>query len=115
LTDSPTLTGFPVPGIDPSEARRQVGEIAWRADSQGVLFNTNAAYEIGFLVNNGDLWQVALDGTLTELLPPGDGGAFAVSPDGLVMVGAIDAIRRVNVDSRAAATLLTFEQVITYS
>ena len=115
LTDSPTLTGFPVPGIDPSEARRQVGQIEWRADSQGVLFNTNAAFEAGFLVSNGDLWQVTLDGTLTELLPPGDGGAFAVSPDGVVMVGAIDAIRRVDVDSGAVDTLLTFEQVITYS
>jgi hypothetical protein len=58
----------------------QIGHVAW-LDAQTVYFDTYQWHQSG-IVRDDDLYRVALDGEPQLILPPGAGGAFALSPDG---------------------------------
>ncbi|MBN1180548.1 MAG: PD40 domain-containing protein [Anaerolineae bacterium] len=63
-------------------------QVAWRPDSRAVVFNTIIQGGYG-LAHNDDLWQADVGGGgVDRLLEDGDGGQFAISPDGAYIVVA---------------------------
>lgn len=104
---------------------RQIGQVAW-LDGQTLIFNTHLvprqpapgggkAY---------DLWRVdRTSGAVLPLLPDGQGGDFAISPDGVTIAlstpgryGQTEGrIHRVDATGQQAATLLTYPAVSTAS
>ncbi len=83
-----------------------------------LVFNTVAIPEFIGLMKRDDLWAIDADtGTLTNLLPGGSGGDFAISPDGrqmaIVRPTSISLIHSDGTNMRP--DLVTFPQVITYS
>jgi dipeptidyl aminopeptidase/acylaminoacyl peptidase len=111
--------------IDASQFTRQIGQVAW-LDASTILFNT-LIVPAGPNPGGGkadDLWRVdLLDGSVRRLLPDGQGGDFAISPDGtylaLVTPGRYGQtpgqIRLTTAQGEAEATLLSFEAVSTAS
>lgn len=83
-----------------------------------LVFNTYAIPEFIGLMKRDDLWAINVDdGILTNLLPAGSGGDFAISPDGRqIAVVRPDSLSLVNADgSRLRSGLVTFPRVLTYS
>ncbi len=83
-----------------------------------LIFNTYAIPEFIGLMKHDDLWAINVESSaLTNLLPAGSGGDFAISPDGSqIAVVRPDSISLVNADgSNLRSGLVTFPQVLTYS
>ncbi len=92
-------------------------QIAWRPDGFGLLFNTNIIDLAGpGTGSQSDLWQIGLDGNLTELYKAGTGGgAFAISPTGQLLLGRADSLALGDLSGSAPTNFLTFEIVNTAS
>ncbi|GAB4463794.1 MAG: hypothetical protein Kow00120_30130 [Anaerolineae bacterium] len=69
--------------ISTDAERRGVNQFAW-ADADTLYFNTvRVLPDTLFTIETDDLWRAdATTGAVTQLLAPGDGGYFAVAPDG---------------------------------
>lgn len=75
-----TTNGTPVTQL-PAENNRLFSQPVW-ASNEAVLFNT-------FVLSQGppgrenlyDIQRLSLDGTVVEMLPPGEGGVLSISPD----------------------------------
>ncbi len=111
--------------LDTSQSSRQIGQVAW-LDPHTLFFNTlivpTTAGPGGGKAD--DLWRAdAQTGAVTRLLADGQGGDFAISPDGaalaLVTPGFYGAaqglIRLVDPQGQPLAELLSFEAVSTAS
>ncbi len=67
-------------------------QFAWLPGKDTLVFTTYANYSgeiimsIGSFISADDLWTVDLAGRVTNLLPPGEGGYFTLSPDGAYAV-----------------------------
>lgn len=96
--------------------------IQWQAGTHTLFFDTGWT-PIGGIGGpgeyiNADLWKVDADtGDLTQLLTPGSGGLFSVSPNGQwVAVSRPEDISLISADgSTVKSGVLTFPAVITYS
>jgi dipeptidyl aminopeptidase/acylaminoacyl peptidase len=91
-------------------------QVAWLPDSRTVAFNTHAEFGYG-LAHHDDLWLVDVEtGALTQLLPDGEGGIFAFSPDGAhLVVSTPTTVTMMDADGGNRRTLLTFDFVNTAS
>ncbi len=69
--------------ISTDDERRAINQIAWSGDVT-LYFNTMSVLpDTLYTFAKNDLWGVAIEtGEIKPLLAPGDGGQFAVSPDG---------------------------------
>jgi len=95
---------------------RLPAQVGWLPDSRTIMFNTNI--EVGYgLANKEDLWTIDIEsGATTSLLPDGQGGVFAISPDGSrVVLGAPDMVSMARSDGSERRTLITFDRVNTAS
>jgi hypothetical protein len=98
--------------------RRGVMAFDFIPGSHDLLVNTRAFFEGPGLFKYDDLLRInSDDGTLTELLAPGEGGDFVVSPDGnKVVLVRPDQIGLVDPDgSHLQSDLISFSPIITYS
>ena len=79
--DLPGEMGFAIDVEDEVMLDRLPFQVSWTADSKTIIFNTLMEYGYGLLTND-DLWIVDVD-TLDpqQLLPDGEGGSFALSPN----------------------------------
>ncbi len=107
---------------DPEGGVREIARVAW-LDAQTILWNTAMVYPFAG-VKNDDLWRADLTtGAATQVLPDGQGGDFAISPDGrriaLVTPGWYGqeqgAIRLVDPQGEPVGIPFTFEAVSTAS
>ncbi len=110
---------------DAAQVRRHIGQVAW-LDARTVLFNTLLVPQ--FPAPGGskadDLWRAdAITGQAARLLPDGQGGDFAISPDGVwialvtpgAYAGAPGLIRLTTARGEAVADLLRFDAASTAS
>lgn len=90
--------------------------LAWSADGNYVFFNTRIQSPYA-LWEKDDLWRVDVaSGALTRILEDGQGGTFALSPDGnWIAVGNATSVSIVNRDGSGYQTVITFLQVNTAS
>lgn len=111
--------------VTPEGMTREIGQVMW-ADGNTVYFNTALVPVIPRPggTKADDLWRVMLPGgTATPLLPDGEGGDFAIRPDGgqlaLVTAGFYGqtpgAIRLANPDGLILRDLLAFDAPATAS
>ncbi len=111
--------------LDPAQGARQIGQVAW-LDARTVIFNTLIVPRTPGPGGRkaDDLWRAdAQTGAITRLLADGQGGDFAISPDGtalaLVTPGAYGAaqglIRLVDPQGQPLTELLSFEAASTAS
>lgn len=95
-----------------------VGRVAW-LDAQTLIFNTDQVSRTGpGSGSQEDLLRVDIDGELTELFPPGEGGgAFAISAAGQVVLSRRDslALADLTAETPTSETLATFGMVNTAS
>jgi len=96
--------------------------IQWQAGTHTLFFDTGWTPTGGIggpgEYINADLWKVDADtGDLTQLLTPGSGGFFSVSPDGKwVAVSRPEDIRLISADGGTVRSgVLTFPAILTYS
>jgi len=92
-------------------------QIAWQPDTHQLYFNTSPQSDGPGLLLNDDLWVVDVaSGQLSPVLPPGEGGNFYFSPDGLqlavVTPGRIDLM---DPDGGNRREGLSHTPVVTYS
>jgi Tol biopolymer transport system component len=86
--------------------------------SHDLLLNTQGVFEGPGLALYEDLLQVNTEtGTVTELLPPEEGGAFHISPDGTqIALVRPTSLSLINADgTHRRDNLVTFPTIITYS
>ncbi len=113
------------PSGDAQGYARHVGQVGW-LDGQTVLFNTRFVPQVPAPGGGkaDDLWRgSALTHTASRLLPDGQGGDFAISPDGawvaLVTPGHYQAaqglIRLTDAQGQAVTDMLRFDAVGTAS
>ncbi|MBM4422563.1 MAG: hypothetical protein FJ030_04115 [Chloroflexi bacterium] len=96
--------------------------IQWQAGTHNIFFDTGwtpvgGIQGPGEYINN-DLWVVDADtGGLSQMLTPGTGGLFSVSPDGAwVAVSDPDSIGLISADGATTRPdVLAFQPIITYS
>ncbi len=114
--DLPGVMGAPMDGDGPVLLDRLPGRTAWLPDGQRVAFTTFIEGGYG-LDTRLDLWVVDVEtGALTRLLPDGEGGAFAFSPDGTaLLVASPEAVALLDADGRNRRELLRFPAVNTAS
>ncbi len=112
-------------GGEQVEFTRHIGQVAW-LDETTLLFNTIFVMTVPAPGGGkaDDLWRADLDsGQVTRVLPDGQGGDFAISPDGsrLALVtpggyaGAPGLIRLVDAQGQAVTDLLSFDAPATAS
>jgi hypothetical protein len=92
-------------------------QLAWIPNTHELAFNTRQSFMVGFLLND-DLRRVNADtGELVTLLPSGQGGMFAYSPNGQrIAMTTPNSLFLVNADgSNRSQDLLSFEEVLTSS
>jgi hypothetical protein len=94
-----------------------IDQIGWLPDSKQVAFNTIATDRTGLApVSQEDLWTVTIDGELTQLFPPGNGGgAFAFTANNKVLLSRSDSIARADIDGTNEELILRFEPIDTAS
>lgn len=92
-------------------------QLDWVPGSRTVIYSTRLIFEGPGLIPQNDLRLVDADsGDQSELLAPGQGGAFHFSPDGnQIALVRPDQISVVNADGGGRRELLNFENVLTYS
>jgi dipeptidyl aminopeptidase/acylaminoacyl peptidase len=116
--DLPGELGTPAGGETEVMLDRVPAQVAWLPDGR-VAFNT--AIEGGYgVLTKDDLWLIDVadvhTSTLIRLLPDGQGGAFAFSPDGSrVVVSTPTSVAMLNADGSGRRTLVSFEPVNTAS
>jgi hypothetical protein len=94
-----------------------IGQVEW-GSADTLYFNTVRQDALGLIAQN-DLYRVGVDGTVTQLLPPGEGGAFTLNPSrtrlALVLPGAYGQtegrLRVLEAASSQTVDLLTFPAV----
>ena len=90
LLVSPEVIGAVRPEVDMQGYGLR--QFAWLPGTDTLVFTTYANYSdehfmyIGGSISADDLWTVDLAGRVTNLLPPGEGGYFTLSPDGAYAV-----------------------------
>jgi dipeptidyl aminopeptidase/acylaminoacyl peptidase len=91
-------------------------QVDWLPDGRAIAFNTHVEFGYG-LAHHDDLWLVDVEtGALTQLLPDGEGGIFAFSPDGThLVVSTPTTVTMMDADGGNRRTLLTFDFVNTAS
>ena len=108
-------------GSDPTVANWPRA-IQWQAGTHNLFFDTGftpagGPFGPGEYINS-DLWVVNADtGSLSQMLTPGTGGFFSISPDGgWVAVSQPDSIDVIRADGATVRPdLIRFEPIITYS
>ena len=99
-----------------------IGQVGW-LDNDTLYFNTALNSSFG-QDRRDDLWRADIQtGDVTLLLPPGEGGAFSISPDrkwvAVISAGSYDHenahIRLMNIESGDIQEVLTFPAVSTGS
>jgi dipeptidyl aminopeptidase/acylaminoacyl peptidase len=114
--DLPGVMGEPPGSSEPVQFDRQPLQIVWLPDSHTVAFNTTVGVTWG-TAHHDDLWLIDIETReLSRLLPDGEGGAFAFSPDAShLLVSTSTAVAMLDAGGGNRRTLLTFESVATYS
>lgn len=86
---------IPVAG-DSTNVVSRIGQVAWLADGQTLLFNSSIVNLVGpGAGSQEDLWSVSVDGDLTLQVEAGQGGgAFAVSPNNIVLMSSSNSVKR---------------------
>lgn len=108
-------------GLYPMEAGMaglEIGMLAFAYGTHDLLFNTFILFDGPGLIKNDDLLRFDTDaGELTTILSKGDGGDFAISPNGVqVAVVQPESIDLINSDgSNHYPDLLAYPPVMTYS
>jgi dipeptidyl aminopeptidase/acylaminoacyl peptidase len=99
--ESLATDGLPPPPPETSDVTRAIHDIAWSPDGTRLVFNTwrtgvdLTVPQAMWLEEADDLWQVAAESAeVRELLPPGAGGYFTLSPDGEWLALTTSACRR---------------------
>jgi len=94
-----------------------VYRVGWLPDSHTLLFNTSPQFEGPGLSLSNDLWVVDVAAPeLNNLLPPGEGGNFVLSPDAQqIAVVDPDSIDVMAIDGSNRREVFTYTPVITYS
>lgn len=113
--DLPGELGMPMGSDSEVMLDRVPHQVAWLPDGR-VAFNTTIETGYG-VTTNDDLWLVDTQGgEPAQLLPDGQGGAFAFSPDGSwLVVSTPSTVALMNASGGERRTLLTFEPVATAS
>jgi len=96
----------------------EIWQMAFLPGSHALYFNTFEAFKTVGLAITEDLFRINTDtGDLDQVLPPGSGGNFYISPDGIhIVVVRPDTIDLVNPDGNGlVANVVTYLPVITYS
>jgi hypothetical protein len=96
----------------------EIWQMAFLPGSHALYFNTFEAFKTVGLAITEDLFRINTDtGDLDQVLPPGSGGNFYISPDGNhIVVVRPDTIDLVSPDgSGLVANVVTYLPVITYS
>ncbi|NLF03370.1 MAG: hypothetical protein GX601_20605, partial [Anaerolineales bacterium] len=91
-------------------------QVAWLPGSNALAFNTQLMVEHG-MAPKDDLWRVGVDSQgLTQVLPDGQGGVFAFSPDGAhLAVSTPSEVSMMNADGGNRRALVDFDFVDTAS
>ena len=115
-TDLPGVMGTTSDSPDSVLLDRLPRRIAWFPDGRRAAFTTFIQGGYG-LDTRLDLWVVDVEtGALTRLLPDGEGGSFAFSPDGTVLlVASPEAVTLLDADGRNRRELVRFPFVNTAS
>ena len=97
-----------------------VGQLAWIPGSHELLFNTRILIDGPGLLLSDDLWRVNTDPqsvlSLDYLFLPGEGGNFAIAPDGnRVAVITPDSISLTTINGEDKQRIFGYTPVITYS
>jgi dipeptidyl aminopeptidase/acylaminoacyl peptidase len=104
-------------GSDTEELLARVPlQVTWVPGREALAFNTHIAGSYG-LATKDDLWIVDLEtGEITQLLAEGEGGTFAFSPDGeMLVVSDPTSVSMMTADGTDRRTLVTFDFVNTAS
>jgi hypothetical protein len=103
-------------GYEETDWELRLNQIQWLANSQEVAFNTALINLIGPGVGpQEDFWTVDLQGEMTEVFAPGiGGGAFTISPGGVILLSRSTEIVRAGLDGRTQA-LISFNFINTAS
>ncbi len=108
--ESLATDNLPPPPAATSDVLRAIHDIAWSPDGTRLVFNTwrtgvdLTAPQTMWLEEADDLWQVTAEsGEVRQLLPPGAGGYFSLSPDGRGLALTTSSCRR---DADGAAIAL---------
>ncbi|MDY7080808.1 MAG: hypothetical protein SXV54_28325 [Chloroflexota bacterium] len=109
--DTTTGSGTEI-GLD-----RHPVQITWLRDSRTIAFNTGTSFDLPATAHYNDLWTIDVEtGTLTQLLPDGEGGNFAFSPDGArLVISTPTKVMMMDADGKNRRTLITFDLVCTHS
>lgn len=94
-----------------------INQLEWIPGSRQLLFNTRMVFDGPGLLLSDDLWRVDADGLFLEnLFAPGDGGNFAIAPDGRqVALITPDSISLASLDGADKQRIFGYTPVITYS
>jgi hypothetical protein len=95
-----------------------ISQLAFIPGTHALLFNTFRIPEFIGLIKSDDLWRVEADtGVHSTVLPAGEGGDFAVSPDGSqIMIVTPRQAGLVNIDASSRRPgLISYPLVTTYS
>jgi hypothetical protein len=112
----PGEMGFTIDSTDEVMLDRLPGRVAWIGDSSKIAFNT--ILETGYgLTTYDDLWIAdTTTGSVDQVLPDGQGGAFAFSPDGsALLVADAESVSLMDADGSNRRELLSFPFVNTAS
>ncbi len=114
--DLPGVMGTTMDSPDPVLLDRLPGKTVWLPDGRRVAFTTFIQGGYG-LDTRLDLWVVDTEtSALTRLLPEGEGGVFAFSPDGqMLFVATPESVALLDVDGRNRRELVRFPFVNTAS
>ena len=117
VANSGDLSQEPVPGADPENSRRIVGDFQWLSGSQRLAFNTQTIGTVGpGLQLNEDLYVVDLDGDVVLEHAPGTvGGTFDISNENQLVMATTTEVIRMELDGSNRQELITFPAVPTYS
>ncbi|MGB3716681.1 MAG: hypothetical protein WA996_19855 [Candidatus Promineifilaceae bacterium] len=94
-----------------------INQLAWIPGSRELLFNTRMLSDGPGLLLSDDLWNINADSLFLDyLFLPGDGGNFAIAPDGnRVAVITPDSISLTTINGEDKQRIFGYTPVITYS
>ncbi len=112
----PKETGILMDSTEPVLLFRLPGQIEWLNGSSTIAFNTYLGVGYGTRLYN-DLWLADTQtGRIAELLPEGQGGSFAFSPDGnKLLIADAETVSIMNADGSSRRKLVKFPFVNTAS
>jgi hypothetical protein len=102
-----------LPGAATGTLSVQILQIAWLSDARTLLFNSGIINSAGFSPgSHSDLWDVTLDGVVTERLAAGRGEPrFVLSSQDRLLMSGVEEILRANADGSDLESVLTFPAV----